>query len=52
MLNAKRGEAMECDDLPNSLVGDFDVRCRERHSAGESEIDEIPIDRLRLFPGI
>src|SRR6185503_20435563 len=46
-VECEGGEAMEGDDLADTPVGHFDVRRRERHPAGEGEVDEIPIDGLR-----
>ena len=51
MLKREGGEAVDRHDLAHVGLGDRHVGRRERHSAGEGEIDEIPIDGLRRCAG-
>ena len=50
-VERERGEAMDGDDLAHVRLGDRHVGRRECHPAGEREIDEIPIDRMRQCRG-
>ena len=46
-VEGERGEAVDRHDLAHVAFGDDHVGRRERHAAGEGEIDEVPIDRVR-----